>query len=382
MDTLPIMPLTKLLSKDEMKTARGVHQTHDAGFSPIAVCCPGESQYWRHCYSNGNSASERYTPRAFYAISVWKRTSEIILAMPEFSNALEVEWFPISATFRSIRYRNLNRRKYIRTFLEIAEKIADSKTITVHYGKSAFTAQSDSPEIISRTYIMPEEMLDEYRCKGLGKEFENLPQDQTFSFSWEEIKELFVELSPIQLAFCAGDAINNYGSEMDQEFLDSCNACDLPRMKQLFAQGANIHAVSEFGEMAVPYLLRNFFDEFYTYETFQMPRKDQEDLLEQIYQKKLPALDWLISQNYNLDLSAYDSSTPLYDSIHAPDTRLMEYFLREGANPEVESFFNREEAEYATPLAHIWMDYDCADEKEQKLLDEMESLLKSFGAKN
>ena len=124
MNDLPVLRLTQLLTSEEIKTVHGVHKTLEVGFCPVGVCMSDESRGFHLCLaSEGNYSEERYTPRAYYTVSVWKETVKRLAEIPEFSDALEVEWYPVAATFRSVRYLNDNGRSIFRNFVRLPQKL-------------------------------------------------------------------------------------------------------------------------------------------------------------------------------------------------------------------------------------------------------------------
>lgn len=382
MEQLPVLHLTQLLTKEEIKNIQGVNQTHDAGFCPIGVSLSKESDLSRCYYGpSGKCREERYTPLAYFAVSVWKKTVEKLSAMEEFADALQIEWYPVAASFRSVRYLNDVRDKYIRTFRSIAREIANSREITVHYGTFAAPALPEAPDFPIRIHIIPLDLLAEKRCYGIQEELKDLPKDKAFSYSWEDIQDFFVELNPQQLAFNAGSLMNNPGTELDQQFIRACAEADLPQMKKLFKQGANIHAVDERGDMAANNLIVHFYDECPATPTLTEAEKA---FVQNIYRKKTEALTWLIQQGYDLNLCAYDACTPLYDSVDSPDISIMKCLLENGADPNIISWINVDGYDECSALEHVWSDYDiCFDNYPSDLprLDEMEELLKRYGAK-
>ena len=199
-----------------------------------------------------------------------------------------------------------------------------------------------------------------------------------FSYPWDEIKDFFVELSPQQLAFNAGDLMNNKGSELDQQFIQACSEHDLPLMKKLFAQGANIHAVDNLGNMAGTSLIADFYSEFYFSEK-QLQPDEEAELLNKIFQQKIPIFVWLLEQGYDFNICPYDGCTPLYDSVHQPNIDLMKFLLENGADPNIKSWVNHDLGEGTDTLGHVWNDYVNTPESEFPLLDEMEKLLKKYG---
>ena len=381
MNGLPVLRLTQLLTPEEIKTVQEVHKTHNVGFCPIGVCMPDASCISHKCHAGEEQfGEERYTPLAYYVVSVWKETVKRLDFMPEFADALKVEWYPVAATFRSIRYINDKRQQYIQTFWKIAAESADTQNIKIHYGRFDSPALPEYPDYPLRTYVMPEELFKTKRGYGMKDEVADLPKDEVFSYSWDEIKDYFVELSPQQLAFNAGDLMNNRGSELDQKFIKACSKKDLPLMKKLFAQGANIHAVDADGDMAAQSLVCHFYDEFY-YAVENKAGDEGKQLQEKIYQQNISALKWLIQQGYDLNICAYDEATALYHSIdNSPGIRLMKFLLENGADPNIDCYINNDGGDTTCALVNVWDNYNIWDESDFPQLDEMEELLKKYGA--
>lgn len=380
MNDLPVLRLTQLLTPEEIKTVQGVKATLEIGFCPIGVCIPDKSRVSHQCHSGEEHfGEERYTPLAYYAVTVWKETVKRLASSPEFANALEVEWYPVAATFRSIRYINDRREQYIQEFWKIAAEIADMQNIKIHYGRFDSPAPLEYPDYPVRTYVMTEELFKAKCGYTMNDEVSQLPKDETFSYLWHDIKDFFVELSPQQLAFNAGDLMNNCGTELDQQFIKACGKHDLALMKELFAQGANIHAVSDNCEMAAQCLVLSLFDDFYFTEG--LSPEDSEKLLDQCCQKGFTLLKWLIQQGYDLNICAYDEGTALYYSIdYSPGIRLMKFLLENGADPNIACYINNDGGDTTCALENLLDNYHIWDVSDFPLLDEMKMLLKQYGA--
>jgi hypothetical protein len=273
---------------------------------------------------------------------------------------------------------NDKREKYIQKFCQIAAEIADRQDIKVRYGRFDSPAPPEYPDYPLRTYVMSEELFKAKRGYAMNDEIDQLPKNETFSYSWHEIKDFFVELSPQQLAFNAGDLINNHGTELDQQFLAACDKLDLPLMKELFAQGVNIHAVDNSGDMAVQSIMLSLLDIFYDAEG--LSPEENEKLTTKYYQQAFPLLQWLINQGYDLNISAYEESTPLYDSVYAPDAKMMKFLLENGADPNVDCYITNDGGDITNALDHVLMEYYVRSKSDFPMLDEMEKLLKKYGA--
>ena len=382
MNDLPVLRLTQLLTPEEIETVQGVKATLEVGFCPVGVCMPGESCI-SHRWHDGEErfGEERYTLQAYYAVSLWKETVKRLAAIPEFADVLEVEWYPVAATFRSVRYLNDKRERYIQKFWQIAAEVADRQDIIVRYGRFDSPAPPEYPDYPVRTYVMTGELFKAKYGYAMKDEIDQLPKNETFSCSWHEIKDFFVELSPQQLAFNAGKLMNNRGSELDQQFLAACGKHDLPRMKELFTQGVNIHAVGDNGDMAAQNLVMYLWDEFYS-TAEEMSAAEKEKLQKKIYQEGITALQWLIQQGYDLNVCAYDEATTLYLSIdNSPDIRLMEFLLENGSDPNITCYINNDGSDTSRTLENIRDNYIIFGKSDFPIFDKMEKLLKKYGAR-
>ncbi len=275
---------------------------------------------------------------------------------------------------------NDKRQQYIQRFLQIAAEVADRQDIKVRYGRFDSPAPAEYPDYPVRTYVMTEELFKVKRGYAMRDEVADLPKGEVFSYSWNEIKCFFVELSPQQLAFNAGNLMNNRGSELDQQFIEACGKHDLPLMKKLFAQGANIHAVDAHGDMAAQNFIISSCEKFYS-AAENMSAVEEEELWERIYLENITALKWLIQQGYDLNVCAYDEGTALYYSIdYSPGIRLMKFLLENGADPNIDCYINNDGGDVTCALVNVWDNYNIWDKSDFPLLDEMEELLKKYGA--
>lgn len=106
----------------------------------------------------------------------------------------------------------------------------------------------------------------------------------------------------------------------------------------------------------------------------------KKNLQEKIFQKNIAALKWLIQQGYDLNICPYDGCTPLYASVHQPNIDIMKFLLENGADPNIMSWINNYFGYGTDALGHVWKDHVNTPESEIPILDEMEKLLKKYGA--
>ena len=205
MDNLPVKLLSELISPEEIIAADSVRIFHDVKFCPIGISLSDEGRFAR-CRGGGKDFSEfRYTPRAYFAVRVWETARDNLLKRPEFAGALDIEWYPVAASFRSVRFVNGGTEKFIDAMFEEMKRIADTHTIDIRYGRLDLPASPALPDSPRYYYIMPQKLFIEKRGYAIKDELNPLQDTPAGTFSWDDIKDVFVILKPIQLAFIAGE---------------------------------------------------------------------------------------------------------------------------------------------------------------------------------
>ena len=241
MEKLPVKLLTDLLTPDEMIAAYNVKKTHDVQFCPIGISLRDESYVLMKLHSCDEEYSEfRYTPRAYFAVKVWETARDNLLKRPEFAGALGVEWYPVAASFRSVRFVNGDPEKFVTAMFDEMKRLADSHTIEIRYGRFDASALPVRPDYPRRYYVMPMELMMRKSGFGMNDELKPLQDSPAGDFTWSDIADAFVILKPIQLAFIAGYEMNRF-TPLDKEFIDACGDFDLDKVKELVAEGRKLH---------------------------------------------------------------------------------------------------------------------------------------------
>ena len=313
MENLPVKLLTELITYDEIIVAQNVRSTHDVKFCPIGI-------------SSFEKCGKRYfdrrnlPPEVDFAIKIWETARDNLLATPSFAGALDVEWYPVAATFRSIRYVNGSPDLFVSAMFDEMKRLADADSI-----------QRDR--------------------KTEGRADHSRPSAK---FSWQDIKDFFVVLKPIQLAFIAGDEMNNH-TPLDDEFIDACGNFDLEKVKKLVETGANIHAATHYGDTAMCVMMWSYlFDE----NGDILPISSNKN-----YDKFIKIVRYLLSLGYNINISGYCDSTCLYNAPHVEDMGIIKFLLDNGADPNLGSYvgdFGRWDMGI-TVLDHTWEDLSIED---------------------
>lgn len=346
MEKLPVKLLTELLTPDERIAAENVRNTHEVGFCPVGVSLRDESYVALKCHCGDETYGEfRYTPRAYFAVKVWETARDNLLKQPEFAGALDIEWYPVAASFRSVRFVNGDPEKFIAAMFAEMKRLADAHTIKIRYGRFDAPAIPELPGYPRRYYIMPLDLMKRKHGYGMKDELKPLQDTPAGSFSWRDIENVFVILKPIQLAFIAGGDMN-YCKPLDEEFIDACGNFDLDKVKELVAKGANIHAATHFGDTAMDNMMMNYNG----MEENELERRKSRARFVELAQ-------YLLSLGYNIDLAGYGNSTCLDNAPHIEDMELIKFLLDNGADPNVGSFIgDGREILGRTVLEHVWDD--------------------------
>ena len=355
---LPVKLLTELISPEEIIEADNVRETHQAQYCPVGISLPKESDVALKYHCGSERFSEfRYTPRAYFAVRVWETVRDNLLTRPEFAGALEIEWYPVAATFRSVRFVNGGTERFITAMFEEMRRIADSRTVEIRYGRFDLPALPTLPDYPRRYYIMPQELLTEKRGYGMKDELKPLQNTPAGNFSWNDIKYVFVILKPIQLAYIAGDEMNRH-TPLDEEFIDACGEFDLTKVKELVAKGANIHAAGQYGDTAMSNMM-------FRYASAAVDENGHCRFDNKNRDKFIELAEYLLSLGYNINLAGYADSTCLDAVPHVEDMDIAEFLLAHGANPNLGSFIGDFPSRWhlgRTVLDHIWEDLICGED--------------------
>ena len=382
MEKLPVLLLTDLITSDEMITSEDVKRTHEVFNCPVGIRLPKESQVNLRCSVGRKDISEfRYTPKAYFAVKIWEVTRERLLSLSEFANALDIEWHPVAASFNSIRFINGYPDEFIRRLFEEMEQLANSGTTEIRYGRFDEPAIPSRPDYPRRFYIMPPEMFVSKRNCGMKNELESMQGKVVERMSWENIKDAFVVLKPIQLAFIAGDPMNRH-TPLDEEFITACSKFDFERVRDLVEKGANIHATGEYGETALSEMTLHYHEIPYKecnddnddddddddndeWEGFYNGEDDDCIIVSDNhnYGNYIKIAKYLLSLGYNINIEGYDECTALFHLKYIDDLRIAKFLLENGADPNMPSYFG--DIAYGigeSTLHEIWIEHDIYPE--------------------
>lgn len=379
--------------KEDIKLAMDVTSTYNCGISRIALCAPNQvyrigNHSVRINEKEGACSYKAVTLKLEYAIQVWNAVAIISTRNPKILPYYwSLNWEENGTPFRELRYSTyfqevITPEELANMFWHLLQEVADSGIIKVHERFSHTKKSSENP-FYSIEYKI---VLDDTNARNILDRVTNVYEydfDTTpRSYSWNEIKDMFVELTLDQLRLTMPEKMHNFKKE-DELLFYACDNLDYKLAKYAIEQGANVNALDKSGESALQKALSYFpdhgmkYSENYTEEKKAAIKKEN-------YVKCLAVVDLLLDNGAYIDLFGYDGMQPLLTAYYANSIDMMKHLLQRGANPNFNSFLTDLYSEYnwnikCSILDVLW-GYDD-DEEEERVNMEIEKLLESYGAK-
>lgn len=209
------------------------------------------------------------TLRFYYATQVWQE------ALVVFSKELRSDfcfgtpiWEADGGNFRFIEFKQTNNASLdskITRFGEILKEVADSKKIFVSEQVIRDNKMLDNDfekfkEEVKITYV-----LDKDNLNGWGEFCPDLSDYNFYSdkktYSWNEIKDLFVEISPRILSLVHYKNMNFYNPNDCATIAlhKACKKLDIVAVKQALSDGANPNGFDTNGDTPLGVCVEDFF---------------------------------------------------------------------------------------------------------------------------
>lgn len=337
---------TDLYTFEDYLKAQQAFSTFDCGLSPVCLSAP--SQHFRISlsqkfgdYKTDSATICVRTLKLEYAIQVWTKAA---LISSTNRNPLMYYWWidyqdsPYS--FRELKYSNtygIDQRSgtLIQGFWNLLEEIANSETIKVREGYTVSNGARHASAHISYSVVLDLPEADWHKA-DLDNIYE-YPYDLTpKSYKWEEIKDMFVELSLHQLSLYDSDKFHKSTSE-DELLFCACNAFNINLVKQAVQLGANVNALDKGGESALQKTIeycrwRNLYiDKEYSPE-------EEAAIIANNYRKCREIVEYLVSQGADVDLYGIDGMQPLMCAYYDGNLDMVKFLFEHGSNPNYNSF--------------------------------------------
>ena len=316
--------LDDLYTWEQIKKLRLVHRFNpDNGFVPVALYAPGEG---RTTHYGGGDQPDSYewegTQSSYCAKILWEKV-RLELAGREL-DSLACDIVEASECFNTIRFKNPGKAQAYRDeFVKLLREFADGGKLKSAIGR-----------VPARPY--PWDYSKRYQEQIVPGDIEYAE----FEFpGWSAVEKYFIELTEAELAFLAGEqTINRQPTEKDKELAEACRNFDVQEVSRLLDSGANANA---FTGGVCPFTLLDlmFMSAF--------DHKDNDAKLRLAFQ----IAELLISHGCDIDLSPFDGSNILRESLHY-DVSITKFLLERGAGVNAISWIGFDD-EPVTPLDHV-----------------------------
>lgn len=342
----------------DIEIARDVVATHDCGMSRIALKAPDQIyKIHRQLMKEPDCASaliHATTLKLYYAIQVWCKAALISARNP--SNLLYYWWLhwktgegPFNKLEYSNFYKDITVEQLLQWFWELLEQIANSGEIQVFEG---YHIQCEGightgPKVICTM------VLDGKTGREIDKKVENVytyPYNkEPRTFNWEDIKDMFYELSLDQLRLTMPDKLHNH-TEIDDTLLRACFNWDIDQIKLSIERGANINCLSKNGESVLQNAVEYFKDhgvlseKNYSEEELKAIESENEQRCKEI-------VDLLLSYGADINLFGYDGMTPLTCAYYSRSPEMIKFLLERGASPNANCYL--EDCQYWPLLKNV-----------------------------
>ena len=389
-DMAQIRNFQETFKKEDIKLAMDVTCTYNCGMSRIALCAP--DQIYR-LYSHKvmfNEYEGEYTAMTLkleYAIQVWNAVATISYNNPDKTFYYwALHWKDNNTPFRDLQYevyrKDIKPEQSIEKFWNLLQEIADSGVIKVREGFIYEKGKTNDLFYSTACKVI----LDNSNARDILCRVRSVYEydyDTTLrSYSWDEIKDMFVELTLDQLRLTMPEKMHNFRKE-DELLFYACDNLDYKLAKYAIEQGANVNALDKIGESALQKAI-SFFPENGMDFLKEHTEEEEEATKKENYTKCLAIVDLLLDNGAYIDLFGYEGEQPLLTAYYADSIDMMKHLLQRGANPNFNSFLTDLYSEYnwnikCSILDVLW-GYEDNDEDE-RINMEIEKLLESYGAR-
>lgn len=329
-------------SIQDIEIARDVRATYDCGMSRIALKAPDQIYtIYRGLMKErkGTSATIRcMTLKLYYAIQVWCKAALISAENPgDLLYYWWIRWTSDDHPFKQLEYgkfyRDITVEQLLQGFWELLKQIANSGEIQVAEG---YLTKCDGignmePKMLCSV------ILDEATGREISEKVEDVytyPYNRELrTYKWEEIKDLFYEMSLHQLSLTMPQKIHNINA-LDNALLYACSEWDIELINLLMKRGANINCLNEDGEPVLQKAVRFFLwhgvliDKDYS--------KEELKVIESANEKKCKeVVDLLLSYGADINLFGCEGMPPLLCAFYEGSPEMVKFLLERGASPNI-----------------------------------------------
>ncbi|MDE5610027.1 MAG: hypothetical protein K2I66_06570, partial [Bacteroidales bacterium] len=364
------------------------HSTFDCGLSPVCLSAPDLHYSCCKDIIKGRDAESAHvyyrTLKLEYAIRVWLRAALVSAHNP--GPLLYYWWLGYQdneTSFREIQYHNFYAKttpeEQVAGFWKLLEEIADSGEVKVSEGYS-YKAKNMG------AYFGFVVVLDKESAKEVTEEVKDVfthPYNLTpRTYSWRDIKDLFVQLTLKQLSLVNPAKLHKH-TKIDEMLFISCGQLDWEGVKNAVRMGANVNALDDEGCSALQHTLRFFMDHGKMVDK-EYTEEENQAIKDENYEKCVRIVDYLLDLGADIDLFGMGGMQPLAEAYYAGSLEMVRHLLERGANPNYNSYreddlsFGRDEDTRCTILSVI---DDCLIEEYDDYEQSVEKLIREYGGR-
>ena len=370
--------------------------THNTGYFPITLCAGKDryaigNTYRLGCFDMSNTSETIYTLRYYYATQVWNTAIAIASDQLAGNPLLHIlpHWENRDDSFRKL----VNHKEYspllVSKLWELFENVANSGNITVCEGyhvenrtKGYWGAPGKCHEEMKSKFhilIVLDTDTAEIGKKNIEDKVWTYEYDKTSkSFTWDEIKEFFYEVSLEQRELMNHDWMHR-NEEKDEALFHACQNHDLDGVKAAIKNGANVNALTRGGESPLQHVVDCFrchgmlIDKHYT----------EEETVQIYHENFLVAkeiVDYLLDNGADINLFGYDGLSPLVCAYYEHSVEMLGYLLERGADPNVNCYLTDGPYDGTCSTILNLINGDLSEEYDDTER-EIERLVKSYGGR-
>lgn len=372
-------------SLEDIEIAQEVKNTYYCGLSRIALKAPNQTFRSRGTLfqkPESDSASITYrTLKLQYAIQVWNKATLLsIKDHGDLSYYWWLGWEDRGEPFKKIEYyefrSNITIEQTLTLFWKLLEDIANSGEVSVTEGFWMTSRKEEyerNPKMVCEIVLNKELAADIKIDDAYSYNYNRTP----VSYTWQEIKDFFCELTLDQLRLTMPEELHKHTS-LDNRLLQACGDLDLEAVKSAIAKGADVNCLSEQGhspmQEAVDYFCFHNIDKHYTNE-------EHDDSTNRNFLVCREILDVLLEHGADVNLFGYDSDPILECGYHNHNVDIIKYLLEKGAHTNDKNTIAEDlDYEYVRCTVLHMIDRDLLEDYDD-IEEEIEKLVREAGGR-
>lgn len=317
-------------SVEDITKAALVKHTYDCGYSRIALTAVTNDDIYRtsmdvidhdkSVYSDVTCISLKF----FYAIMVFQRAVLLSYHRKQFNPYWHVQWGGEMPFYELVQVGSNRKHQVdnsIAAFWNLLQNVANLDGITVHEQLWVDTSESQYsrfffPNAHNAAFCL---ILKDVQGKTIHEDIKDLftyPYDTTpVSYTWDEIKEYFVELTLKQLSLTMPHLMHGH-TAMDDFLFEACRTHDLDSINFALSKGAHVNALTDEGESVLQLVIEG--------------HKDDDETIKLI--------DVLLDAGADVDLFGFSGLQPLLEASYLDSVEIVRHLLEKGSNPNYNSY--------------------------------------------